>query len=575
VGGQGQVDFSAGIVRNVARHLIPENGARDIRSMLLDDDGNAYLRGPTARASSNQHGTLVGGLWEARLLPGRRTLGIGSAGVATIVAGAWSTLISSAFVVGGGGMAAVLGGYMMLVPAVSGGVSFLLGWGGETTVGATIGGGTAVNVTKGSKTVTLAAGSWAAYVKPGMFLRGSGGFSGIGMVKSVDSTSSLTLTAPWEFATQAMTGYSWSPLATYPDSALTDGGSGVAVAGGRVLVASGRRVVMSNPIDPNTGGSRAWTFSPNDYHEFPAEVVALAALRDRVFVFTKAGIYVISNVALEIVDPFGNPQHRVDPVSSDVILRSAGGVATWRDALVIAAVDGVYTLQPSGQLELVSRSITPLWQQAMASGSSVNQIAVFRDHVFVPVGGQVLVGRLDRSVSTPAGKSAPWTRMVDGELGLCIAFAVQDPTGAPKFIAGSNDSGYLLDLTGIFQTTLPATANAIDANGSAYGLYLETRDHALGATPAYVDRLLLDYESTGGQIGVSVSKGQRATVGADPTFTALATTPGGNFSTQAPRAVAVRKSARYVAFSFASGGNVAGARIRGYSFSTRERGLQR
>jgi hypothetical protein len=46
----------------------------------------------------------------------------------------------------------------------------------------------------------------------------------------------------------------------------------------------------------------------------------------------------------------------------------------------------------------------------MKAGHSVGQVATFRDYVFVPIGGEVLVGRLDRRTKTPVGQSAPWTR---------------------------------------------------------------------------------------------------------------------------------------------------------------------
>jgi hypothetical protein len=63
---------------------------------------------------------------------------------------------------------------------------------------------------------------------------------------------------------------------------------------------------MSNTIDQDTGASQFGTFSTDDFHEFPADVVGMATLRDTVFVFTKAGIWTISNVALPIVDAYGN-----------------------------------------------------------------------------------------------------------------------------------------------------------------------------------------------------------------------------------------------------------------------------
>lgn len=579
----GQADFSAGMVRSTARDLIPENGAFDIRGGLLDDDGNVYLRGPTARQTTTQAGTSLGAVWEGDVLTGRQMIAVGSAGLAARVGSGWSSaLFSTAVASAGGGLAVVLAGQVMFVPLsnTSSGLPILYAWAGVAIAGGVVTTQT-LNVTKGSTTVTLSSGSWPAYVVPGMFVQTSFPLSpGVGVVKSVDSGNQLTLTAPWGFATGASPTWSTVPVMPYPFNLNfgSPGYSAVTTCGGRVLVARGKQVLMSKPIDPATGTSRPFEFDATDFHEFPATVIALATLRDRVFVFTQAGIYVISNVALDIVDAFGNPQHRVEKVSGDVVLRSAGGVAPWRDSLVVAAVDGVYVMDASGRLDLVSRSISPFWQELMKAGYQVGQVATFRDHVWVPVGGQVLVGRLDRSVATASGRSAPWTRITDGEAASCTAFAVQDPYGSPKLVAGSNLSGYLLDLTGLYAgSALSAAASARDADNSPYTLYLETREFVIGGgfTPAYIDRLMLDYESSGGAVSVLVSKGKRAAPGSSPTFDALATAATGNYTSQAPRAIAVRKTSRRVSFAFGTTGSCSGLRLRGFTVSTRERGLQR
>jgi hypothetical protein len=587
------------MVRNVARHLIPANGAYDLRDVLLDDDGAVYLRGGTQRLTTSQFGASITALWEAELLAGRKVLAAGSAGVATPDgAGGWTSLIGGVLSADGGGLAAVIGGMALFPVTVLGGTHFYA-WAGETTVGAVIGGSSfPVNVTKGSATVTIGGGgSWAPYVKPGMFLAGSGGSTGIGLVKSVDSTTQLTLAFPWEFATQSMTGYAWSKSTIFGlnntvTAALSE--QAATVCGGRVLIARDRRVYLSNTIDPNTGLSRPWTFDVNDFHEFPAPVVALATLRDRVFVFTKAGIYVITGVALEIVDAFGNAQHRVERVSGDVILRSAAGLCAWRDSLVIAAASGIYVLDASGGLTLVSRAIGPLWTALVAAGSSMGQMATFRDHVFVPIDSgatqvdgytaRVLVGRLDRDVATPAGRSAPWTVLASGEARYIRSLAVSDPTGSAKLLAGTSASGYLLDATPLFiDGGLADVVAAQDSNASPIGMWVETREFLPGGGDdlSYLDRLWLDYESVGDGIQILVSKGEKASPGGAVSYASLATQPGQNYATSRPRAVAVRKSVRRTSFVFSTGGPVLGGpspssvRLRGFKVSTRDRGLQR
>lgn len=591
MGSFGQVDFSAGMVRSVARDLIPENGAYDIRDMLLDDDGNVYLRGPTARVSTSAFaGSALTSVWECNTIAGRRTIFANSAGLG-VLDGANAPL---AFTLAGGaipppGSAPISQiGDLTIFPVTGPAASKIpFAYGGSRKANAYSTG--TISKTNGSDIITGTGTAWLANVDVGMVWADTGhtgaviGSADYYVVKSVDSNTQITLNRKFTGTTDATAAYSLSPIAgigpePIPLAATFTIASCSAVVGDKLFVAEGSRVYISHGRHETSFAPQPGRFTKEtDYHEFPGAVIAMAALRDRLVVFTAAGIWLVSNTALEIVDDFGNPQHRLDKISGDVIARSVSAFTTWRDSLVVAAGDGVYVLDISGQLELVSRAIAPLWQAHTAAGHTPGLMAVFRDHLFLPIGGEVLVARLDRRVSTPVGKTAPWTRLTGGEAGAVTSFAVKDPLGSARLYAGASTSGYVLDLTGLFiGDVLPSTATAADADGSAYGFYLETRDFVpSGNTPAFMDKLMLSYESTGGTIAVQASKGVRATPAAARTYDALATAPGGNYSTQAPRAVAVRKSSRRIAFSFGSGGSVAGARIRGFSVTMRERGLQR
>jgi hypothetical protein len=576
-----QADFSAGMVRNVARDLIPESGAYDIRDGLLDDDGNVYLRGPTARLTTSQLDASLQTVWEGQFSVGRRTVGLSesSLGVIDAAGTGWFKLVTGLTGLAGGGLAAQLG-EMMLFPVVAGATAGIIGYGGSRKTSSSS--SATATATAGSAVVTGSGTAWLSTAEPGMFLSISGSPGRTALIKSVDSNTQVTLTTPWGYAT--MTGSTSlssyvSFSASVPDASVAPGAQAVAVVGNRVAVAVGRRVRLSNTTDPATGAARPFSFDASDYHEFPADIVALAVLRDRLFVFTRAGIYVISNIALDIVDAFGNAQHRVERVSGDVVLRSPGGVAVWRDSLAVCALDGVYVLSAAGALELISRSISPLWTSLM--DQQVWQAIAFRDHLFVAVSGQMLVGRLDRRVQTPAGNSAPWTRIAQGEAAAVKGLAVRDPYATPRLVGGAPGlpgSGHLLDLTGLFRGTLSAAATAVDGSGAAYGLWLETRDFVQGdgLTAAYVDRLLLDYEASNGSVTFYASKSVRATPAADPTFDLLQTVAAaGNYSTQVPRAVAVRRSTRRVAFVISTTGSCSSIKIRGISANVRERGLQR
>lgn len=562
----GQRGWAVGMVQSVARHRIPENGAFDIRDGLLDDDGNVYQRGATTRITAGQLGTKMWSVWEGAFSVGRRTIGLSDTnfGVLNVAGTAWVPLVAIT-----PGATRVMAG----VPAQVGEVMFLpvetgtyLYAGSLKTVGYTTG---TVTVTKGSKTVTGVGTAWLANVDAGMLLGAfSGGF--LGVVASVDSNTQITLKDAWQGPTTAGTTYSLQAYGVWFSV------SAVAAVGGRLLYAEGRRVKMTKTRDPSTGQPRLWESDPDDYHEFPADVVALATLRDRVFVFTKAGIYVISNAALELVDAFGNAQHRVERASGDVVARSAGGVTAWRDSLVLAAVDGVYVLDATGSMELVSRAVTPLWQAHSKAGDSVGQAMTYRDHLFLPVGGEVLVARLDRRVETGVGKSAPWTRLVQGEGGLVLAMAVQDPNGSAKLIGGASTGGYLLDLSGLFVPAL--SGSAVDSHGGAYGMVIVTRDfEPADGGAVFVKDVEVDYEAAaGGTIAFYYSDGTRASAGAAPTFSVVAGAAAPvNFSTQAPYRFGLGKQVRRVALQIATGGNVPSWRLRGVRFRFRPRGRRR
>lgn len=564
----GQGAWQSGIVRATARDRIPKDGAYDIKDGLLDDDGNVYERGPLSRLTSNQlSGTSVGALFEGQFSAGRRLFGLDvngfGYGVVNAAGTAWVNL-GSAGIGLGGGLAAQLGD-LMFIPTASGGT--LVYAGSRQAIGFN-GGATTVAVTAGSATVTGTGTSWTSTaIEPGSIIRLSSQLSILGVVKSVDSNTQITLTAPWSGTTQSGASYIVQAVfaLTTPSYSLPTM-TAVAAVGGRFIYAAGRKVVMSNTIDPATGASRPLTFSATDYHEFPADVVGLGVLRDHVYVFTKAGIYVISNVALEIVDPFGNAQQSIEKVSGDIVLRSPGGLAPWRDSLVIAAVDGVYVLSAGGAVRLVSRAITPLWQSFMAQSFIVGQITTFRDHVFVPVGLNVLVGRLDRVVKSAVGESSPWTRFVGGDMASVMSLAVQDPYGSPKLVAGQSITGYLLDLTGVFATSVSGSA-ATDPGG-AYSLVIETREYLpADGNVASVRDVIVDYALGNGSVAMAVAVDGGS-------YASLSTAPGVNASNGRPRVVGIGKSARRVALRLTFTGS-AGSKLRGLTLRSRLRGMWR
>lgn len=558
--------WSSGIVRATARDRIPKDGAYDIRDGLLDDDGNVYQRGAVARLTSNQMvGNAVAALFEGQFSSGRRLFGIaGNAYAVMNAAGTAWTALGFASAVTGGGLVAQLGD-LMFIPTTSGGT---IVYAGSQQSVAVNGGATSVSVTAGSATVTGSGTSWTTTnIDPGSILRLSSQLTTLGVVKSVDSNTQITLTAPWSGATASGASYIVQSV-----NVLSSGTYGlptmsaVAAVGGRFLYAVGRRVVMSSTVDPTTGASRPLTFGSTDFHEFPADVVGLAVLRDRVFVFTKAGIFVISNATLDIVDALGNAQQSIEKLSGDVIARSPGGFAYWRDSLVFVAIDGVYLLSASGQLELLSRNIGPLLRAHVDAGHTPGQMITFRDHVFVPVGGDLFVGRLDRRVKNAVGESAPWVRFVGGDTGTVQALAVQDPYGTPRLVAGQSSTGYLLDMTGVFASAVSGSA-AVDPVGS-YSMVVETREvlPAEGNVVTVRD-VVVDYVLGNGSVVV-------ATEVDGGSYASLSTTPGVNSTDGKPRVVNVGRSARRIALQLTFTGS-AGSKLRAVQWRSRLRGMWR
>jgi hypothetical protein len=147
--------------------------------------------------------------------------------------------------------------------------------------------------------------------------------------------------------------------------------SSYAVAGNRLWAANigTTRVDFSNVGDPGT-------FGGTSFHQIPeGGIQGMIGMRDAVVVFTTAGVWIISNVGLNLTDTAGNVQHRIDRYSRSLTLWSANGLgAAYEGALVIPARDGVYLLSygvaseaPQG-FTLISRPIGTLYRSYVQAG---------------------------------------------------------------------------------------------------------------------------------------------------------------------------------------------------------------
>lgn len=480
-----QDDFSAGSVLSVARHLIPRTGARLIVDGLLDDDGSVYRRGGSVYKSSAEFSS--GGLrflWDG-FLPavGARTLFATSSAFGTLASND-ATPVS----LGGGGVTE---------PVASAQIGdFLWIGGGKLYAGSRIAGpystGTVAG-TVGSTTITGTGTSWSTNIDAGTILALADDAQRFYVVASVTDNTHLELTEPF-IGGANFTGGSYSARAIATATTGLAGGrvSGIyGQAGGRLLTLDNEVLHFSNGVDPATGRLRPQIFGANDYHRLPvgARGVALATLRDRALVFTTAGMWMVSNLALNLTDAQGTVQQRLEQVSSDLIGWGAGGVTSYRNAAVVACTDGVYLLDGISAPVRLSKAITPRYVGYVRAGHKPGQMAVFRNHLFLPVfssaGAWVdtMVCRLDRPTDTSIGKLWPWT-FLTGHAASVTSLAPRVSSGSsrsPALLASGTD-GRVLDLSALFE---PATAVRFDAlsveqphpERVTFQLVVETRDY--------------------------------------------------------------------------------------------------
>ena len=471
-----QDDFSAGSVLSVARHLIPRTGAYRIVDGLLDDDASVYRRGgSTYKSNAVFSSTALRALWDG-FLPavGARTLFATPAAFGVLAADDVTPTS-----IGGGGLTEP-------VPMAQLG-DFLWIGGGKLYAGSRVTGpystGT-VTATSGSTTVTGSSTSWDAGtdIDAGSIISFSGDATRFYVVASVDSTTQITLTEPFLGTTGAGQTYSSVAIATVSGR----GGRSASIygqAGGRLLTFENEKAYFSNGVDATTGRLCPQVFSANDYWKIPGggRGIAVATVRDRALLFSTAGLYMLSNLALDLTDPSGNIQQRLEQVSPDLIAWGAAGITNYQNAVIAACTDGVYLVDGVSAPVLLSGAISPRYSAYVRAGHKPGQIAVYRSHLIVPVlnGSNVwvdtMVCHLDRPTNTSAGKIWPWV-FLTGHAANVTAVATRVAHGSQRSPAllGAGTDRRVLDLSGMFE---PAAAVKNDADGTTHALIVETRDY--------------------------------------------------------------------------------------------------
>jgi hypothetical protein len=254
------------------------------------------------------------------------------------------------------------------------------------------------------------------------------------------------------------------------------------VVANRLLAGNGNRIDFSNIGVPGT-------FTPTDWHQLPdgVSLTGLEGLRDSAVCFTTHGIYVISNLALQLTDADGNVQHRVDRYSRDGVLWGDAGIAGWEGGLVAPMRDGVWLIslgvasEALQAYQLMSRPVADLYKGYVEAGYSPGGAAIYRGHYILPIlssGACVdtLVCRLDM-------KGTPWTRAVG--VGARVRAVTVTPAGQ-LLAAGALGRVYTLNWFD--------GAASTDVDGSSVAFRLRTRDVAASRVSSALVKLRAEYE---------------------------------------------------------------------------------
>lgn len=473
-----QLDFSAGEQRDVAPHLIDPRGFFAGENLMLSDDGSGFKRGGSQYVSNAAFGSALRYAWTGVLQPGRRTFM-----ASTTAYGALATDGKTPVTLASGGIPGIPRPARAFQD-----VLFIPGgklWGGslktaEYTTGT-------VKVVKGSRTVVGAGTSWEKNVDIGMLFRLVSGGTRIYVVAAVKSNTELELRDAYEEPDAEGLPYS---LKVVDDASAPYKSADIyAVVGQRLLVATGNELFFTEPEKAHLFEAKILPSEKvvQNRHvlEEGADILDVESIGvDKAMVFHTQGITVVSNLAQPIVGPDGSSLHRIDQFSREIVLWGAAGVTGYSGALVVPAVDNVYLMDGTSQVEHVGDSIAPVYRQHVLEGHTPGGAWVERDHYFLPIldsGGapvDLLCCRLDRPVKSRGRTLFPWT--FHSGAGAKVSAGVRrqpaKPGEAPVVYAAGAE-GRLLDLSTFFR---PSATVKNDHDGTTPNFALITRDFEAG-----------------------------------------------------------------------------------------------
>lgn len=284
-----------------------------------------------------------------------------------------------------------------------------------------------------------------------------------------------------------------------------------AVVGNRLVAAEGARVSFSVINEPTK-------FEATDYWDLPGgvEILGLVGGRESAVIFTTNGIYVISNMTLNLTDEAGNIQQRLDHYSGNLLLWGASGIASWEDALIVPSTDAVWlvkrgvTSEQIASFAQLSQPIVELYQEYVRAGYEPGQATVFRSHYILPIigGGRVidtLVCRLDLPISDKQGGGSPWTRLsgYGAAMGAFETRVSASSSREPLLLGGTyGTDSRILNLSYFHQSE----DTEDDADGSAPEFSFATRSYPTGANVANtVTSLRVRYQMTSAAGGATIA----------------------------------------------------------------------
>lgn len=550
-----QQDFSYGAFQAGARK--PAGSAEAIRG-LLGDDGLPYRRGGSTYKSNAALGSAgLGWVWAGSLAGGVRTLFQSmetDARLAVLGADDLTPVVlrtDVGYPLPGPFRPAVVAG--MAVVLLQGGATFYAG--SRKTGGAQVYNTGTVDVTNGSAAVVGHGTAWLANVDAGMLFDRAGITPAA--VLSVESDTALTLARPYPGVTAAGSGYTLGTWFQRPPSTLSKIWTAVA---NRWVVGAGRQINWSDVLDMNT-----WVATNN--HQFPYPVVGLGTLRDVVLVFTQGGLWAVSGLQYELVDPAtGEVQHRRELVNQDLIAWGHEGIASWSGALVVPCLDDVYAVDSLGAPTPIGGRIRDLYLGYVRAGYKPGVAEVFDGHYLLPVltAGNVWVDTLVcRLRATNSGVSFGWSQLA-GQGAEVTGFA-ERPSGV--LLGSSARAGSrVLSVASYFS---PAVGVKADADGSAHSFQLTTVDYPTGNMVSnFVHHVRLVYALTDAGDVPSVAGEVSVDGGAWAALTGLGAATAGSVAWR------VNRHAKNVRFRFTVAAAAADMKVKSVEVFVRRSGRQ-